>query len=75
MTRTVCGRCEMDECRCCRREATYLPAISERRERIATAVLAVFVGSPDVLGPKKDAAVAVAYADALIAALDKEPKP
>lgn len=51
---------------------------SARRERIATAILAGFMGAPtdvwpDVQGKNGAVALAVSYADALIAALDGSP--
>ena len=51
-------------------------ANKERRERIATAALQGILSCPDTDGgPRASAKYAVAYADSLIAELDKEPKP
>jgi len=44
----------------------------ERRERIATAVLAALISSRDVPDPMYHSKKAVEYADALMAELDKE---
>lgn len=57
-----------------RREAQRLIAAKERRERIATAVLAGFGaqhGQPWEVDPRSTARYAVNWADALIAELDK----
>lgn len=48
----------------------------DRRERIATAAMQALVTNPSVRGWGYEiAALAVNYADALIAELDKEPQP
>ena len=49
---------------------------SDRRERIATAILAAFITNNHVwqnIRPGTEARIAVDFADALIAELDKEP--
>ena len=48
----------------------------DRRERIATAALIGILSDPGFqMGPARIANDAIAYADALIAELDKEPQP
>lgn len=45
-----------------------------RRERIATAALQGLASDPDLVDPERVAELAVGFADALIAELDKEQK-
>lgn len=50
--------------------------LRDRRERIATAAMQALVTNPAIRGWAHEiAALAVKYADALIAELDKEPQP